>query len=403
MNDKSTDQNYDVVIIGAGAAGMMCAIEAGKRGRKVWLIDHAQKIGEKIRISGGGRCNFTNIYARPETYISGNPHFCKSALARYTQNDFIKMVEAHGITYHEKDNSGRALGQLFCDGSSKQIIEMLLKECDQAGVKLSSGTDVTNIAATESGYSIESSIGDATCEALVIATGGLSIPKIGASKFGYDVARQFNIPLNDTRPALVPLTFQAELLEFCKNLSGLSVNATVSYGKTSFREGLLFTHRGLSGPSILQISSYWQEGDDITVNLAPDIDMLEFLKEHKDEHPKQDIQTALSQHLPSRLAAALCERENITGRLADLPDKKLAHMAATVNSWQIKPAGTEGYRTAEVTIGGVDTHALSSKTMETKNQLGLYFIGEVVDVTGHLGGFNFQWAWSSGYAAGQYV
>ncbi|MEZ5813995.1 MAG: NAD(P)/FAD-dependent oxidoreductase [Alphaproteobacteria bacterium] len=392
------NQQYDAIIIGAGAAGLMCAIEAGKRGRKVWLIDHAKKTAEKIRISGGGRCNFTNLHTRPETFLSSNPHFCKSALKQYTQNDFIALVEKHGIAYHEKK-----LGQLFCDESAQQIIDMLLKECDDAGVKYENETAVEKVAAAQEGYKIYTNRGVKTCRSLVIATGGLSIPKIGASKFGYDIARQFGLNVLETAPALVPLTFQAALLERCKALSGLSVEAAVSCGKTSFAEGLLFTHRGLSGPSILQISSYWREGEAITIDLAPTRDIFKMLKGHKQHTPKQDVQTVLSGALPARLAESICQAENITGRIADLPDKKLEALGRAVNAWRVVPSGTEGYRTAEVTLRGVDTNELSSKTMEAKNRPGLYFIGEVVDVTGHLGGFNFQWAWSSGYVAGQNV
>lgn len=392
------NSHYDVIIIGAGAAGLMCAIEAGKRGRKVWLVDHAKKIGEKIRISGGGRCNFTNIHCRPEAFLSQNPHFCKSALKQYTQQDFIKLVEKHGIAYHEK-----TLGQLFCDGKSQAIIDMLLDECEAAKVRLNKETSVYEISKTADGYVIKTNHGDSTCSSLVIATGGLSIPKIGATKFGYDVARQFGLNVVETMPGLVPLTFQADILDHCKALSGVSVDAAVSYRKTSFEEALLFTHRGLSGPSILQISSYWREGQEISVNLARGTDLFTFFKDRKAAQPKQDIQTALSHVLPNRLASNICEINNIKGRLADLPDKALQKLAAAVNDWHVKPSGTEGYRTAEVTLGGVDTNELSSKTMEAKNQKGLYFIGEVVDVTGHLGGYNFQWAWSSGYVAGQNV
>ena len=400
--DGKTEHTYNVIIIGAGAAGLMCAIEAGKRGRSVWLVDHAKKTGEKIRISGGGRCNFTNMYAAPDTFLSRNEHFCKSALSRYTQYDFMALVEKHGIDYHEK-----TLGQQFCDGKSQQIIDMLISECDEAGVKLSMETAVKSIRYEDNIYHVETSRGFAKCESLVIASGGLSIPKIGATKFGYDVARQFGLDVFNTRAGLVPLTFQSEMLERCKALSGVSVDAGVSCGDTQFREGLLFTHRGLSGPSILQISSYWQETQDIVVNLAPDTDVYAFLKERKAAQPKQDIHNALSDILPKRLAQDICEHERIAmgvgGRLADSPDRDLEHLGTQVNAWRIRPSGTEGYRTAEVTLGGVNTDELSSKTMESKKQAGLYFIGEVVDVTGHLGGFNFQWAWSSGYAAGQVV
>lgn len=390
--------SYDVIIIGAGAAGMMCAIEAGKRGRRVWLIDHASKIGEKIRISGGGRCNFTNIHTRPETFLSENEHFCKSALKQYTQQDFIALVKKHGIKHHEKK-----LGQLFCDDKAQQIIDMLLKECRDVGVKLQVETTVSNVEFQDGIYTVQTNHGTHTCESLVVATGGLSIPKIGATKYGYEIAKQFRLGLVETRPGLVPLTFQAALLERCKELSGLSVEATVSFGKITFAEGLLFTHRGLSGPSILQISSYWQEGQDIVINLAPEIDMFAFLKENKTAQPRQDVQTVLSLHVPKRLVQSICTEHEITGRIADLPDQKLKILAMAVNDWRVRPGGTEGYRTAEVTLGGVDTNELSSKTMEAKKQPGLFFVGEVVDVTGHLGGFNFQWAWSSGYAAGQNV
>lgn len=395
----------DVIIIGAGAAGLMCAIEAGKRGRKVWLIDHAKKTAEKIRISGGGRCNFTNLHTSPDHFLSNNPHFCKSALSQYTQHDFITLVKKHGIAFHEK-NPENDLGQLFCDGSSQQIIDMLLKECDDAGVVYENETTVESVKPLDNyRYSVKTTHKGKTatksCDSLVIATGGLSIPKIGATRLGYDIAIQFGINVHDTGPALVPLTFQSAILERCKALSGLSVDAIVSHGKVSFREGLLFTHRGLSGPSILQISSYWKEGDEITVNLAPNTDMLEFFKDRRETNPKQDIETALSHILPNRLAESICEDQGIVGRLAELGNKKIETLAAAVNSWRVKPAGTEGYRTAEVTLYGVDTDELSSKTMEAKNHPGLYFIGEVVDVTGHLGGYNFQWAWSSGYVAGQ--
>lgn len=390
--------SYDAIIIGAGAAGLMCAAVAGQRGRRVLLLDHAKKIGEKIRISGGGRCNFTNIHCAPEHFLSANPHFCKSALKQYTQSDFIKMVERHGIAYHEK-----TLGQLFCDGKSQQIIDMLLSECDDGQVDLRNETTVSKIDYQDQTYHIETDKGCFSCTSLVIATGGLSIPKIGATKFGYEVARQFGLNVLPTRAGLVPLTFQAALLERCKAMSGLSVDAVVSFAKTQFREGLLFTHRGLSGPSVLQISSYWQEGESVRINQAPDADALAYLKERKQSQPKQDIVTAVSQILPKRLAEETCESLKIRGRLADLADKALAKVATAINAWAVKPSGTEGYRTAEVTLGGVDTDELSSKTMESKKQPGLYFIGEVVDVTGHLGGFNFQWAWSSGYAAAQHI
>lgn len=387
--------SYDVIVIGAGAAGMMCAATAGKRGRKVWLVDHASKIGEKIRISGGGRCNFTNLDTRPEAFLSRNPHFCKSALAQYTQHDFIELVKRHNIAFHEKK-----LGQLFCDHSAQDIIDMLIKECNDAGVQFDMETSIENITATDPGYSIQTSAGSATAQSIVIATGGLSIPKIGATKFGYEIAKQFGLNVIETRAALVPLRFQTDLLEFCSDLSGLSVDATVTCNGASFSEALLFTHRGLSGPSILQISSYWTEGDSITINLAPKVDIEEFLKHEKANNPKQDIPTALIKHLPKRLAQKICETQNASGRISECSNKTLQTLGAAINTWTVKPAGHEGYRKAEVTLRGVDTNALSSKTMECKSQPNLYFIGEVIDVTGWLGGYNFQWAWSSGYVAG---
>ena len=392
MND------YDVVIIGAGAAGLMCAAQAGYRGRSVLVLDHAKKIGEKIRISGGGRCNFTNMFARPETFLSGNEHFCKSALKQYTQDDFIELVKRHGIPFHEKK-----LGQLFCDISAQNIIDMLIKECSDAGAELRMNTPVMKISYRDNQYFIHTNDGDVQCESLVIASGGLSIPKIGASGFGYDIARQFGLEVTHLTPGLVPLTFTDDVLDLCKGLSGVSVEASVTCGKTNFAEGLLFTHKGLSGPSILQISSYWREGDSITVNLAPDTDVFSTLVDSRTKTPKTDIQKIVSLILPSRLAAAICDREAINGRVADLSNAKLKTLADAINHWTVTPSGTQGYKIAEVTLGGVNTNALSSKTMESKTQKGLFFIGEVVDVTGHLGGFNFQWAWSSGYVAGQHV
>ncbi|KXK35508.1 NAD(P)/FAD-dependent oxidoreductase [Nitrosomonas europaea] len=390
--------SFDVIIIGAGAAGLMCAIEAGKRERKVWLIDHSVKIAEKIRISGGGRCNFTNLHTQPQCYLSQNPHFCKSALRRYTPQDFIALVRKHGITFHEKK-----LGQLFCDDSAKQIIAMLLAEAREAGVKLENPVQVSTIETIAGGYRLNTSQGERTCTSLVIATGGLSIPKIGATPFGYQVAKQFGLNIIPPRPALVPLVFDGALLARCQTLSGLSVEADVRFGKRVFAEGLLFTHRGLSGPSILQISSYWEEGEPIVINLAPGTDMLAFLKEQKQSQPRLHINNVLAEILPRRLAQSICDEHNGSGPLASLSDTRLAALASAVNAWHVKPVGTEGYRTAEVTRGGVDTRELSSQTMEANKQPRLFFIGEVVDVTGHLGGFNFQWAWSSGYVAGQYV
>lgn len=375
----------------------MCAIEAGKRGRQVLLVDHAKKPAEKIRISGGGRCNFTNIHASPANYLSQNPHFCKSALGRYTPRDFIALVEKHGIAYHEK-----TLGQLFCDGSAQQIIDMLRKEAADVGVELQLETALSDIRKTESGFAVSVNGRATECQSLVIATGGPSIPKMGASGWGYEVASAFGLKLVEPRAALVPFTFSDALLEQYKPLSGVAVaEATAQAGKTRFAEAVLFTHRGLSGPAALQVSSYWHEGQEVELNLAPKVDVFEWLKSRKSTQPKQDAATALAELLPKRLAAHLAAEAGCNGRLADLSHKSLQSLAAKVNHWRTVPQGTEGYRTAEVTLGGVDTGELSSKTMEAKAVQGLYFIGEVLDVTGWLGGYNFQWAWASGYAAGQ--
>lgn len=397
MNGKDISE-YDVIIIGAGAAGMMCAAKAGQRGRRVWLVDHAAKLAEKIRISGGGRCNFTNIHAGPGAYLSQNRHFCKSALKSYTARDFIELVDRHGIAWHEKK-----LGQLFCKDSAEQIINMLVDECRGAGVELDMGVDVGRITFEDGMYHLETSHGAATCRSLVIATGGLSIPKLGATPFGYRVAQQFDINIIPTRAGLVPLTFTGAVLDHCRGLSGISVDARVMAGKTGFDEGFLFTHRGISGPSVLQISSYWQTGTDIQVDLAPGRDVAAFLKTRKTETPKQDAANVLGDTLPGRLASAILAEMKLTGRIVELPDKALNRVGERVNRWRMRPSGHEGYRTAEVTLGGIDTNELSSKTMEAKAQPGLYFIGEVVDVTGHLGGYNFQWAWSSAVAAGKAV
>lgn len=391
-------RNLDVLIIGAGAAGLMCAIEAAKRGRNVLVLDHARKPAEKIRISGGGRCNFTNLHATPANYLSQNPRFCVSALKRYTQHDFLAMVDRHRIPWHEK-----TLGQLFCDDSAQDIIAMLLRELESAGGKLQLETNVTSIEKTGDRFHLATSGGPMSAQSLVIATGGPSIPKMGATGFGYDVARRFGLKIVPPRAGLVPLTFSDANKDLCQRLAGVSVDALVTFGKTQFREGLLFTHRGLSGPSILQISSYWQEGKPLTIDLNPATDAFEVLRQARTQSPRQDLKTALAQVLPSRVAEEFSKEFGLTGRLADQSDKKLRHAADHVNRWQVLPAGTEGYRTAEVALGGVDTDELSSKTLESKSVPGLYFIGEVVDVTGHLGGFNFQWAWSSGWAAGQAV
>lgn len=391
-------KQVDVLIIGAGAAGMMCAIEAGKRGRSVLIVDHAAIPGEKIRISGGGRCNFTNINAAPQNYISNNPHFCISALRRYTQRDFLALVNKYGIAWHEK-----TLGQLFCDGSAKQIIDMLVTEMNQAGVELRLRTTVGSIVQSEGGYLADLDGEKVKCISLVVACGGKSIPKMGATGFGYDIARQFDMKITDTRPALVPLTFDENTLAPLKPLSGISVDAVVSHGKTKFAEAMLFTHRGLSGPSILQISSYWREGDTIGIAMLPGVKVFDALRAARVRNGRQALQTALSELLPKRLAQLIAENSGIDRHLADLTDKQLLAVEKAVNEWQVKPAGSEGYRTAEVTLGGVDTDGLDQKTMEAKSAKGLYFIGEVVDVTGWLGGYNFQWAWSSGWVAGQVV
>lgn len=400
--------SYDVIIIGAGAAGLMAAIEAGKRGRSVLLLDHAKAAGEKIRISGGGRCNFTNLHTAPANFLSQNGRFCVSALKRYTQRDFIGLVESHGVAYHEK-----TLGQLFCDGSSKQIVGLLLDECDRADVTLWTSSKAGRIERLENGFSVAVERGEVRekiiCESLVVGTGGPSIPKMGATGFGYDLARKFGLKVVTPCPALVPLTFDEATLGKLKHLAGVSLDAVVSCGKTRFAEALLFTHRGLSGPAILQISSYWQAGDEISVDLLPQHDALALLKQARSERSKQELKSILSELLPRRLALHIVEElersENpgAFGRMADLSDKKLRRVVAAVKDWRVLPQGTEGFRTAEVTLGGVDTDELSSKTFEAKRVPGLYFIGEVVDVTGHLGGYNFQWAWASGYATGQYI
>ncbi len=398
MPEQDIEKHVDVAVIGAGAAGMMAAAEAGKRGRSVWLGDHRHNPGEKIRISGGGRCNFTNIYTTHENFLSQNPHFCKSALAQFTQYDFIERVAGRNIPYHEKK-----LGQLFCDNSAKDIITMLVDDCRDAGVELALGTNIDAVKTTSNGYQLITSSGKVTSSSLIIACGGLSIPKIGATGFGYDIARQFDLDIVPTRAALVPLTFDDDLLDHCRGLAGISVDAAVSCGGTTFREGLLFTHRGLSGPSVLQISSYWDGAAPVTVNLAPEDDAATTFKTLKSDRPKQDIQSGLAAMLPKRLAQSIAADGDVSSPLGETPDRTLAGLADRVNAWRVTPAGTEGYRTAEVTIGGVDTKHLNSKTMECRSQPGLFFIGEVVDVTGHLGGFNFQWAWSSGYVAGQHA
>ncbi len=389
-------QSYDVVIIGAGAAGMMCALEAAKRGRSVLILDHAAMPGEKIRISGGGRCNFTNIHASPKNFLSANPHFCISALSRYTQRDFIALVERHRIAYHEK-----TLGQLFCDGSARQIIDMLVSEMQGRGAELVLSTEVKDVRKTSEGFVLTLSTGTVACQSLVVACGGKSIPKMGATGFGYELAERFGLAIVETRPALVPLTFDARTLERLAPLAGNAVDAEVACGKARFSEAMLFTHRGVSGPSILQISSYWREGDEIRIAMLPGVDVAELIRAAKRGNGRQAVQTVLANHLPKRLAQSIAERTGIDGNLADLSDAQIKTVDAAVNDWRIKPAGSEGYRTAEVTLGGVDTSGLDQKTMQAKSVPGLFFIGEAVDVTGWLGGYNFQWAWSSGWVAGQ--
>ncbi|MEA2994180.1 MAG: hypothetical protein QOD40_3100 [Alphaproteobacteria bacterium] len=390
--------DYDVIILGAGGAGLMCAGVAGRRGRSVLLLEQSRSPGEKIRISGGGRCNFTNLHTSAANFLSQNPHFCRSALSSYTQHDFIALVEKYGIAYHEK-----TLGQLFCDGSSRQIIDMLLEECRIGDARLQLGARISGVAKIQDGFEVASDQGGFRCRSLVVATGGPSIPKMGSSGFGYKIAQEFGLNVVPPRASLVPLTFDAAWLERHKDLAGVSVDAAVSCGKASFAEALLFTHRGLSGPAILQISSYWREGETITIDMAPAIDVFAKLKETRRSQPKQELATALSEFLPKRLAQKIADTQKGPARMADFSDKLLLDAAAAVKQWRVTPNGTEGYRTAEVTLGGVDTAELSSKTFEAKSVPGLYFIGEVIDVTGHLGGFNFQWAWSSGHAAGLHV
>ena len=389
----------DVVIIGAGAAGMMCAIEAGKRGRRVLVIDHARAPGEKIRISGGGRCNFTNIHASPRNFLSGNPHFCKSALARYRPQDFVALVERHGIDWHEK-----TLGQLFCDHSAKDIIRMLMAEMRAAGVQLRLETSIGGVERTASGFRVTTSAGAVDAASMVVASGGKSIPKMGATGLAYRIAEQFGLPVVETRPALVPLTLDQAQLTKLGVLAGVAADAEARFGKAAFREAVLITHRGLSGPAILQISSYWREGEEIVLRLMPDIDIASILKGMRRTNGRQAVQTALADILPRRLAQFFADETKLTGRmLADLSDKAIDALSSSIQAWAVKPAGSEGYRTAEVTLGGVDTRALDSRTMQANEIPGLYFVGECVDVTGWLGGYNFQWAWASGFVAGQDV
>jgi predicted Rossmann fold flavoprotein len=393
-------EHADVIIIGGGAAGLMCAIAAGQRGRDVVVLEGSNKIGKKILMSGGGRCNFTNLQTEPSRFISANPHFCKSALSRYTQWDFVSLVEKHGIAYHEK-----TLGQLFCDKSSKEIVAMLASECDEAGVNILTHCADLSIV-SDAAYTVRCSRGTFTSESLVIASGGLSIPKMGASDFGYRLARQFSLRVLETSAGLVPFTLTGALHELSNRLSGVSCKATVTAADRVFTEDILFTHRGLSGPAMLQASNFWSPGEKIEIDLLPGVDAIDILLTAKKTRPKSLLRVVLADLLPKALVTELQALfwpavEEVA--LAEISDDRLREIATRLQSWLIKPAATEGYRTAEVTLGGVDTDELSSKTMESKQHPGLYFIGEVVDVTGHLGGFNFQWAWSSGQAAGQVV
>ncbi len=392
-------EKWDVIIVGAGASGLMCAIEAGKRGRSTLILDQSKKPGNKIRMSGGGRCNFTNYDISADNYLSDNPHFCKSALSRFTQWDFLAMVHNYQIPFHERDH-----GQLFCDDSAKDILDMLLAECRNANVEIRLNSHIDRIEQqADHHFRLHSSRGQFHCQSLVVATGGLSIPTMGSSSFGYQIAQQFGITVKPTAAGLVPFTLQPADKQRFAPLSGIAINSVVSNPRTRFRENVLFTHRGLSGPAILQISNYWQPGEAIEINLLPDLSLLEHLKEAQKERPQQQIKTVLQQLLPKRLIQAFIEERLLEQPLANSRFEQFETIATAIQKWQIKPNGTEGYRTAEVTLGGVDTGAISSKTLEAKQVKGLYFIGEVLDVTGWLGGYNLQWAWASGWCAGQYV
>jgi len=397
MSDKL--KQTDVLIIGASASGLMCAIEAGKRGRKVMVLDHANKAGKKILMSGGGRCNFTNMDIDADNYISHNPHFCKSALSRYTQWDFIAMVNKHKIAHHERD-----LGKLFCDNSAKDILDMLLDECKKAKVKIILNCDIKNIEKNDDdSFTIKTSASDFNSTSCVIASGGLSIPKMCASPLGYKVAEQFGLHLWPTSAGLVPFTLQPRDKEKLEILAGVSVECLVSNERAQFKENILFTHRGLSGPAILQISSYWKPGEAINIKLLPEINITEMLTTRRKKQPQIKLKTVLAELLPKRLAPILLTQDFIEQPLQNLSKEKINSIAKKLQHWQIKPNATEGYRTAEVTLGGVDCDELSSRTMECNNVKGLYFIGEIIDITGWLGGYNFQWAWSSGWCAGQVV
>ena len=394
-------ESCDAIVLGAGAAGLMCAATASQRGRRVVGVDHAKKPGEKILISGGGRCNFTNRSVSPANFLSANPRFCTSALKTYTEEDFIALVERYGIAYHERDH-----GQLFCDRSARDIVAMLMAEAANASVRTSTTIQAVTRTETENAndpamYRVETNGGTIEAPVLVVATGGPAIPQMGATGFAYDVARQFGLNVIEPRAGLVPLTFDDALKKTLSTLTGVALDAAATFGKTRFTEALLFTHHGFSGPVILQISSYWQAGNTLTIDLLPDIDALSVFKTAKREQPRKAFETILSEFMPKRLAQRISEMANCSGRLADLPDNALARAAAQVNRWRVTPNGTQGLRKAEVTLGGVDTRDLSSKTMQAVDVPGLYFVGEAVDVTGHLGGFNFQWAWASGFVCGK--
>ncbi|WP_062259975.1 NAD(P)/FAD-dependent oxidoreductase [Endozoicomonas arenosclerae] len=403
---RALQSEYDAIIIGAGASGLMCALTAGYRGRNVLVLDHANKIGKKILISGGGRCNFTNLYTEPANYLSSNTHFCKSALARYTQWDFQALVDKYQIAWHEK-----TLGQLFCDDRSQEIVDLLVSECRDAGVTIRAKASVESVKAKESsGYHLTTNLGEFSCQSLIVATGGLSFPTMGATGFGYEVAEQFGHELIERKPALVPFTMNKAWLEHFAELSGVSSEVIAQCNGQSFRENILITHRGVSGPVILQISSYWQQGDTVTINWIPGINILEWLQSCVEQRPKAQVSTILAEHMTKRLSHALCEHGKLrlvtdNGRkpIVQYSPAQLEELAELLENWELKPTGTEGYKKAEVTLGGVDTAKVSSKTFESRIQPGLYFVGEVLDVTGHLGGFNFQWAWASGHCAGQYI
>lgn len=396
-NGRGKNRHFDVVVIGAGAAGLMCAIAAGRRGRRVLVLDHANKVGKKILMSGGGRCNFTNLHTTPDNFISRNPHFAKSALSRYTPWDFIALVEAHGVPYHEKK-----LGQLFCDRSSKDIVRLLMDECGAVGASVLTHSPASDIQLGPP-HRMQTPQGAVECESLVIATGGYSIPSLGATGFGFDFARSLAIPVWPTRAALVPVTLEGRKLKQIADLAGVSLDTITAANGTAFRENILFTHKGISGPAVLQASSYWEPGQPLKIDLFPDVDIPAHIEHARRERPKMELKNLLAETLTRRVAQRWCELWLENKPLDQLTADDVQRIQHACKPWAVRPAGTEGYRTAEVTLGGVDTDALSSKTMECKQHPGLYFIGEVVDVTGHLGGHNFQWAWASGHAAGQYV